>query len=305
VERVLITGLPGFTASRLLDHLRQEAGNSTLCVGVSRHPYTAPDGVQAVACDLVDGQAVRRLLADVQPTRVFHLAGTFTNEFNTDFSGNVVTTQNLLDAALELADPHSCRILIPGSAAEYGYVATAGDMVSERHPLRPVSAYGLTKVFQTQLAGFYARARGLHVVIARTFNLLGRGASRRLMVGRLYEQIQAVRRGEAEEITLGDVSGARDYIDVRDAIRAYIDIIEHGTAAEVYNVGSGRLTQTAELLRLLLARYRVKGECVRLHTDRIQPSDASPCFCADTRKLQGLGWAPQLSIEDAVRLFDG
>ena len=302
MERVLITGVSGFSGAGLLEYLREESVYRAQYFGVSRTPVDVPDGVEGRVCDLTDSDAVEDLLSDVRPTRVFHLSGTFTNEFDADYDGNVLTTRNLLDAALSL-DKQRCRILIPGSAAEYGYVRADGEAVSETCPLQPVSVYGVTKVFQTSLAQFYARVNGLHVVVARTFNLIGRRISTRLLVGRMYDQILAVQRGDALEIRLGDISGARDYIDIRDAIRAYVTILERGNSGEVYNVGSGKLTSIRYILRLFLSQFGMDADVVRTQPGRYRPSDVSTSFCADTKKLRDLGWSPELTIEGSVRLF--
>lgn len=247
-KNVLVTGAGGFTAGHLIDLLRDEG--RWRITGTDLRPSLARGGR---ACDLADGAAVRRLLRECRPGRIYHLAGTFSNDFETDFRNNVLTTRNLLDGVLELG--LKCRILLIGSAAEYGMVSSRDNPVDEETPLRPVSVYGLTKAFQTLLMRAYVARHGLDIRMARTFNLLGAGASDDLFVGRVERQIAAYRRGRIKRIVVGSLEGRRDYLDVREAVADYVAIMERGRAGEIYNVGSGRAVRMRDLLRRLLRAH--------------------------------------------------
>lgn len=301
-DRILITGASGFTGRYLLCHLLERLPYPAQYFGVDLNPLNIPEGVSPLACNLTDTQSVISLIRQVRPTRIFHLSGTFTNDMEADYAGNVASARNLFDAVLGTANLQ-CRVLVVGSAAEYGYVANEGEKVEESLPLRPVSVYGLTKTFQTALSQFYARTHGLHVVIVRPFNLIGYGISSRLFIGRVCEQIIALNEGHASEITLGDLSGARDYIDIKDAVEAYHIALEQGEAGEVYNVGSGQLSPIRQLVDLIISRCGIAPLSVRAHAGQIRPSDKSPSFCADITKLQRLGWSAKIGMETSVQML--
>ena len=93
-------------------------------------------------------------------------------------------------------------------------IAREDNPVSEEYPLHPVSIYGVTKAFQTQLAQFYYRRHHLDLVMARTFNLIGLGISPRLFIGRLQQQIEDYRFGKITKISLGNLEARRDYIPI-------------------------------------------------------------------------------------------
>ena len=302
MERVLVTGITGFTGSHLVQFLRQEAGVPAELHGVSRTAGKSPEGVRFWSCDLSDAAAVHELVATVQPTKIYHLAGSFSNEFSVDYAGNVTTTRNLLEGVGALPS-QSCRMLVVGSAAEYGRVGEGCGGVSELQPVQPISTYGLTKVFQTALAQFYARVHKIPVIIVRPFNLIGSGASNRLFIGRLEEQIRALTQGKIKEITLGNLSGSRDFIDVRDAVRAYVVALERGERGEVYNVGSGHPTSVEKFVRVALACVGIGYEKIISDRKQHSPSDASTSFFADVTKLKRLGWCPELSIEASAGSF--
>ena len=210
--KVLITGAAGFTGRRLA--------------------AVMPGDVFAATrdhADLTDAVAVRALLASVHPAAIFHLAGGVCGTLEDDYVANIITTENVLGAVRDLCLP--CRVLLVGSAAEYG---PAHGRIAETAPLRPVSAYGLIKVCQT----FLMRAfDDLDLVMARTFNLTGDGQSTRLLAGRVAAWVAA---GKPGRLRLGALDAVRDYLPVEEAAAAYIRIARYGTRGEVYNVGSGQ-----------------------------------------------------------------
>lgn len=273
----LVTGAHGFSGRHLVAALRHR-GEDVVGLGRSGSPDAE------IACDLRDERSVRSVLDTVRPARIYHLAGSFANEWNTDLQANVETTRVLLETVRLLELP--CRILLVGSAAEYGEVSRVA--VDEDAPLRPVSIYGLTKAMQTALMGFYRRRFGLHVVMARTFNLLGEGCSPALFPGHVAAEIANVKAGVQRKIRTRDLSSERDYLPVTEAVDAYVRILEHGAAGQVYNVASGHPVRMSDLLKRLLEPHGLTLDDVE-----VQPyppgadPDASRVF-ADIRKLAAL-----------------
>jgi nucleoside-diphosphate-sugar epimerase len=242
---ILVTGASGFVGSHLLDYLKHRTGLT--CYGLSRRH---PDDALIHICDLADRSRVEETIRRLKPELIFHMAGSFSNDFVTDFGNNVLAARHLLDAVATAELP--ARILLMGSAAEYGDLAPEQSPVAETQVLRPVSVYGWTKAAQTQLATLYASTFGLDVMVARSFNLLGRGVSEKLFVGNVQKQIDAVLAGERNGISVGRLDAERDYIDIHDACALYYAIATQGAAGEVYNVGSGRPVSMRALLHDML-----------------------------------------------------
>jgi GDP-4-dehydro-6-deoxy-D-mannose reductase len=257
-------------------------------------------GVEYLPCDLGDPVAVNRALGEIAPDQIYHLAGSFTNIYGKDYSGNVMAAKNLLDAVIQnqLGDTD---VLVIGSAAEYGLSSGDDSSIQEEARLAPTSIYGLTKVFQTHLAQAYVRLKELKIMIARPFNIIGKGISNRLFIGRLYEQIQDYLAGKTECICLGGLNGRRDYIDIRDVVAAYAVIMNGGEPGTVYNVGSGELITIEQLLHLFLKQFNVPRDCVRSEAERANGSSAS--FKADIGRLRALGWEPTIDLATSVRLM--
>ena len=224
---------------------------------------TGRSGVASVnffPCDLSDRTSVAHLVANIKPSLIFHLAGSFTGEFDRDFQANVLCAKNIFDAILS-TKLHT-RIVIFGSAAEYGSVLAKQNPVSEMLECHPVSVYGLTKSYQTKLAQFYARTTGLDVVIARVFNLAIRGQSKILFYGRSEALIGAYKTNEITSMEFGNLGSERDYINEDLATEQILAIAKNGIGGEVYNVGSGVPRTMRAILNEMLGKEGIPLDIV-------------------------------------------
>lgn len=274
----LVTGASGFCGKQLLKLLRARWGHNAIGHGRCNGPDID------VASDLIDAPGIHHILEAKKPTRIYHLAGSFTNEWMRDIKANVETTHVLLETIRSLNLP--CRVLLVGSAAEYGNVPPKA--VHEDTPLRPDSIYGFSKTMQTELMQFYRRRFGLDVVLARPFNLFGEGCSAALFPGHVEQQIARVKAGTQNKIRVGDLSSERDYLPVIEAMRAYIRIIEHGATGEAYNVASGTPIRMSDFLALLLKPHGLTMEDVESQPPPPGRSAGPKRVFADIRKLAAL-----------------
>ncbi len=248
--KVLITGASGFTAHHLSEALIRAGAepNELYFSSLSRQKPKYCENY--FPCDLSQYEIVEALIKIVKPQQIYHLAGTFSNDYAIDYRVNVLSAKNILDSLLHTGI--NAKVLLVGSAAEYGFVNPVDNPIPEDYPLRPVSIYGLTKAHQSQLMGYYYRVHGLNIVMARTFNLTGNGMPSSLFVGNVYEQIGKYKRREIPKIIVGNLKNMRDYIDVDEAVKNYKIIMACGPAGEIYNVGSGKSIRIYDLLDQLL-----------------------------------------------------
>lgn len=289
--RALVTGAFGFVGRHLVDHLRASGDDVVL---VDRH---APDPV-----DVTDREAVHRAIGEARPEVVYHLAGwadlgASWSDPLTVLRVNAEGTLNVLDAA-RAAGVH--RVLAVSSADVYGTVREEDLPLTEAAPLRPTSPYGASKVAADALAQQAFLGYGLGVLRVRPFNHLGPGQAEQFVAAALAARIARAERDGVDEVAVGNLTPRRDLTDVRDVVRAYRLLVEHGEPGEVYNVCSGRDLPIQELADQLIA---MADRPLRLVTDPAlsRPVDL-PVLRGDAGKLQAAtGWRPQIPIEQSLR----
>lgn len=279
--KILVTGAKGFTASHLLSVLKENTSNEIFLSDIHTDCQE-----RYYSCDLSDPDIVFRMLYQIRPDQIYHLAGVYSNQYDEDYRVNVVSTKNLCDSMVSLGG--AGRLLLVGSAAEYGTVSTEDNPVRENKSLRPVSVYGLSKSFQTHIMNYYVTVYGLDIVMARTFNILGKGLSNRLFIGRLYQQIEDYREGKIEKIKLGNLLHKRDYLPIAKVVEYYMAIMAAGDSGVVYNVGSGKSIRIQDLLELILKEHQLPMSIVESDTMYIPGKLDIEDIYADTGKLDAL-----------------
>jgi GDP-4-dehydro-6-deoxy-D-mannose reductase len=281
--RVLITGASGFSGRALYKKLSEkkscELFTSDIVSTATLNNYTC--------CDLLDQKNLKKLLLKAKPDFIYNLAGTFSNEYAKDYAANVLAPKNILEVVREVAK--DCKVMLVGSAAEYGIVANSENPIKETRALLPASVYGLTKVYQTYLMKYYFNAFDLDIIMARPFNFYGEGMSETQFVGRVYRQIRALQKGEIKKITVGNLDSGRDYIPIDDTVKHYITIMERGKKGEIYNVGNGVPMKTGVLLNKILDEENVDNKFIEVaKSERDNIYDVSQVY-ADIDKLKELG----------------
>ena len=279
---VLITGGLGFTGRHIAKAVKDNA-EAVLYLSDRIGDVEVDNYAE---CNLVDADNVNSLIQAVRPDRIYHLVGTFTNDFDEDYANNVLTSRHILEAVQNSG--RACRVLLIGSAAEYGLVEADENPVEETRLLRPATIYGLTKVYQTYLMQYYCCTHQLDIVMARPFNIYGRGISKALFAGRVYQQIDQFKKGQIKKIQVGNLDNERDYISIEEVVTHYLKIMEYGKAGEIYNVGRGLPVRTEAILEEILNRENLDMSVVEVsETKRSQVYDV-PRIYADITKLKQL-----------------
>ncbi len=255
MNRFLITGARGALGQSLINRL-QELPTVTI-LGTSRN--TSDSEKNFVFCDLLDETAIKSLVNDFKPTCIFHLAANFSNDIDKCLALNVQVPLRILQA-LEQSKSR-CRVVLIGSAAEYGLVKPEENPITELQPLRPVSPYGYSKSCQSQLISLF-QAQGVDVVGARIFNLWGAEMSDRLFVGRVQAQISEIVAGTRSHLEIGTLDAYRDYISVAEASEWLLRIAHHGLGGEIYHVASAEPIQMRVLLEKMLQQHGLDMSCI-------------------------------------------
>jgi GDP-4-dehydro-6-deoxy-D-mannose reductase len=296
--RWLVTGAAGFVGGHLVARLRAEGVREVF--GMVRPGSGPAAGYQRVETELLDAEALRRSVAALRPDRIVHLAAqSSARESWRDPEGTLRTNLFGLLYLLEAVRHAGLtpRLLVVGSAEEYGAVPGAAEPIPEETPLRPASPYAVSKAAQGYLALQYALAHGLHVVRTRTFNHTGPGRGPGFAESSFARQIAEIEAGRHDPtIAVGNLEAVRDFTDVRDVVRAYVRLLESGQPGEVYNVASGHGRRVGEVLERLISHARAPV-VVRRDPQLLRPVD-TPYLVGDAARLRRVtGWEPEISFD--------
>lgn len=308
-ERILLTGGAGFVGAHVAKALAAAYPDARrvmlLRPGESgAHPAFAP-----TTADLLDEAAIDRLVADLAPDLVLHLAGQASigqaaqaaeQTWRVNFHGSFG-----LGAAIARRAPEAV-VLFSSTAAAYGASFREGAL-TEDAPLRPMDVYSRSKAAAESALGDVLGPVA-RLVIARPVNHSGPGQrSRNFVLASFAAQIAAIEAGRtAPRLTVGDLSKARDFLDVRDVVDAYMRLVDAAPAlperVSVFNIGSGEARSIASLLDALKVLARAPFT-VAVDPALLRPSATDIASVAlDSAKLRATtGWRPLYTIEDMLR----
>lgn len=263
MNKLLIIGAAGFTGRHQLAFFKNNLSHSqTELIAVDRID-PLPKNSQNITWRKVNAlnpTELESLIVTEKPAYIINFAGLFASDHFQDlYQANVELPQRLLEIIRKNAIPIQ-KLLLIGSAAEYGKPTQLP--ISEDAPLNPVNPYGLSKVYQTQLAQYYHRNYGIPVVIARTFNVTGDGLSPQLSIGSFAKQIAEAKNGDT--LYVGNIDTKRDFLAIEDVVRYYNMLLFHGTPGEIYNVCSGNAVSIRSLLDAMILS---SGKILSIATD--------------------------------------
>jgi len=303
--KALITGSGGFAGGHLAEYLLLHTDWQVAGLDLVEGRCAAwHDRMRLRVGDfLTDLPQLQAFFAELKPDYVFHLAAqafvpsSWADPWNT-LANNIRGQLNVLLAAISLGTMP--RILVIGSAEEYGAVTPADLPIDEETPLRPTSPYAVSKVTQDALGYQYFASHKLPVVRVRPFNHIGPAQSPAFVTSDFARQIAEAEAGLREPVLrVGNLEGRRDFSDVRDIVRGYYLALTQGEAGEVYNLGAEQSYSIRQVLDILLSLSRVRLT-VEQDPKRLRPADI-PDLVADCSRIRArTGWKATISVEQSL-----
>lgn len=302
--RALVTGISGFVGRHLAGELSR-AGYEVHGADIVASARPLDDVVAVHTVDILDGGAVTALMGDLHPDVVVHLAGAAS--VARSFADPVATWRLNVDGTLTVLEAvrgahPDARVLVITSSEVYGLVDRSQLPVTEETPLRPHSPYGASKAAVDLMVRQYHDGFGLHVVRARPFNHLGPGQDERFLVPSVARQIALGEREGRDviEVKVGNTATRRDFLDVRDVVRAYLLILQSGDPGVPYVVASGRSISVQEVLDLI-ARH--SSAHVRFTSDetRRREGEQPDLYGSAERLTADTGWRPEHHLMSTLR----
>ncbi|MFD9124846.1 NAD-dependent epimerase/dehydratase family protein [Kitasatospora sp. NPDC059571] len=301
--RVLLLGADGYIGRRVADRLLAEPDLQVTALG-------RRDSAD-IRFDLTAGSpgALARFLDAVAPQVVINCAGATYGSSRTLIRSNTLAVATVCEAIRRSREP--ARLVHLGSAAEYGPMQPGAPIAETTEP-RPVGPYGVSKLAGTELV----LASGLDAAVLRVFDVVGPGAPAASLFGRLADGLRrALEQGDLQ-VRMPDLSGYRDFVDVRDVARA-VQSAAVSAATGVINIGSGHAVRARDAAHLLVRASGFEGgvaedgrpapvpaqagEHARPAEPRLLPPDPAPWRQADVRTARDrLGWRTQVPLEESL-----
>jgi GDP-4-dehydro-6-deoxy-D-mannose reductase len=302
--RIFITGMEGFVGSHLaelgLEHKAEVFG--TAYPGSSRRNLEHLEGVHVHDLDITQGPAVDALLAQIKPDWIFHLAGQSNPALSLKdpeptLNINIMGTLHVLESARRLGP--ETRVVIAGSADEYGCVDEHIKTIAETYPLNPGSPYAVSKVCQDLMGLAYWQQHHVQAIRVRPFNHIGPRQALGFVATDFASQIVAIERGQLDpKLETGNLDVIRDFTDVRDIVRGYWSLAKSGKSGEVYNLGSGRGIHIHQLVKGLLKHAQVPIT-VHMKHERIRHERLRKV--ASIAKIKrATGWKPEIPLTQTL-----
>lgn len=316
-KRVLITGSSGSGGSYLAEHVANNYPHVELH-GLGRwHSTTSQDNLEAIAdkiktheCDLTDAFSVLRILRDVNPDAIFHLAA-YANvraAFDTPTAvlyNNIMGTQNLLEAIrlwneMKVFEKEP-RVMLASTPEVYGQPGEEHIPITEKCPINPINYYAISKTVQDLLGNASSQVHKLDIVRTRMFTYINPRRND-LFATSFAMQVARIERGLQKELLHGNLDSTRTILDVRDAMEAYCYAIVKGKPGEVYHIAGTTTMKVEDVLEVL----KRKAKCnipTRLDTKLLRPKDVTLQIPSAEKFIKETGWKPKYSFEESIEFL--
>jgi GDP-4-dehydro-6-deoxy-D-mannose reductase len=280
--RIWVTGARGFVGKHLVPRLVDQGWE-----------VSGTD----LDLDVSDRVAVAQRLQELNPDAIIHLAAQSSvaaskADPELTYRVNYLGSLSILQGAAACAKKP--RVVLIGTADQYGTREANSEPLTEDSPFRPNSPYAHSKAEADQLGATFA-SKGLPVVRVRAFSHTGAGQTDAFVLSSFARQAAEIEAGIREPVLrVGNLDSVRDFLDVEDVVDAYLRLLDPQLEVAAYNVSSGVGVRLGELLDMLLDRLPDRPK-IEIDPARVRPTDYS---VGDSSRLRGAtGWAPRVPIE--------
>jgi GDPmannose 4,6-dehydratase len=312
-RKALITGITGQDGSYLAEWLLErgyEVHGTTRqyplpeCSRIGHlcgSPEAGPRVVLHLA-SLEEPATLRRALLAADPDEVYHLAGQ--SHVGLSFEQPEATCNatgmgavRLLELLRELKRPS--RLFQASSAEVFGRPACSPQ--DEDTPVRPVTPYGCAVAFATHLARSYRVNYGLHACCGILYNHESPRRGDRFVTRKITRAAAAIKLGQQETLTLGNLDARRDWGHARDYVQAMWLALQQAEPRD-YVIATGCLHTVREVVTTAFGHLGLDWERhVRVDPRFLRPADPQELVGNAARARELLGWTPTTGFEAMIR----
>lgn len=323
IDTILITGVTGQVGSQFADYLIE---NTTLnIVGMMRWQESLDnlyhlnqrindkDRIALRYADLNDYSAISRLLKEIKPKYITHLAAQSYPKTSFDIpietlQTNIIGTANLLENIRQLKESESYDpvVHICSSSEVYGK-SKSSVKLSEESVFHGSSPYSISKIGADYLGCFYGEAYGIRTVVTRMGTHSGPRRSDVFFESTVAKQIALIEAGlQHPIIKIGNLASIRTFQDARDAVRAYYLLIKASERGDVicgdyFNIAGEEVFKLSEVVDLLLSLSTRDDIKLVVDPERLRPIDADYQMFDNAKIKKYINWHPEIKAEIMFR----
>ena len=315
-KKILITGITGQVGSQLADYVLEHTQYDVIGMMRWQEPMdnlyhlasriNNKDRISVYYADLNDYAALSRMLRDIKPEFISHLAAQSypKTSFNIPIETlqtNIIGTANLLENIRQLKeiDGYDPVVHVCSSSEVYGK-AKPGMPLSEDTNFHGASPYSISKIGTDYIGQFYGEAYGLRTFITRMGTHSGPRRSDVFFESTVAKQIALIEAGLQEPfIKVGNLSSTRTFQDARDAVRAYFLLLEESEKGNIkcgdyFNIAGEEAFKLPEVIDLLLSMSTRQDIKVVTDEERLRPIDADYQMFDNTKIRKTIDWKPEI-----------
>ena len=244
--------------------------------------------ITALQSNITDAAALEAEVLTTDPDWVIHFAGisfVASKDDEAFYRVHALGSSNLL-ASLSKLRKKPVKVLLASSATVYGNSNVAH--ASEDQQLNPIDHYAMSKVAMEEMAKTFMDR--LPIIIARPFNYTGPGQKGNFLIPKLIAHFTQ----KNASIELGNLNVEREFNDINMICEAYLNLLQYGTPAETYNVGSGNARSLKQVIDTLIQMTGHAIE-VKVNPDFVRANEVRR-MCADPAKLNALFQAQGIQL---------
>lgn len=304
MKKLLITGAAGFVAGYFTEFLKEND---------MEYDILGLDIVDKYICDylgyrykkinLQDKELIKEVLENFKPDYILHLASISSVSQSwsypvESFVNNTNIFLNIIESIRELKLP--TRILSVGSSEEYGNYPPEKMPLKEEYELKPCNPYSVARVSQEMLSKLYADAFDVNIIMTRSFNHIGPRQRETFVIPSFIKQLLSIKKQGGQKIEVGNIEIIRDFLDVRDVVNAYHQILREGRIGEVYNVCSGKGIKLKEIINIVSEELNITPK-ISVDKNRIRPTDNLTIIGDNTKLKSQLNWQPKYTLKQTLK----
>lgn len=255
--------------------------------------------------DIMDYSGMSRLLANIKPDEIYHLAAqsfvqtSFHDEFNT-MRTNTEGTQVLLRSIVDLG--LSSKFYFAATSEMFGQVLETPQ--NENTPFNPVSPYAISKLASYYLVRMYRQAYGVFACNGILFNHESPRRGLEFVTRKITHTAALIKLGKAKKLELGNPDAKRDWGFAGDYVQAMWLMLQQPQPDD-FVIATGENHTVREFVDLTFKHLGLdpKKHVTYNTKDHLRPAEVFVLLGDASKAQQALGWKPSVHFSELVTMM--